>query len=69
MEFGWQDSAALAIVFAATGYLIRLAWNAVARKQTSGCGPSCAGCTAQSTTSGTFPEQVVTIGPPGKISR
>ena len=69
MEFGWQDIAALAIVFLAAGYLVRPAWNAVARKQTSGCGPACGGCSTQSTSNGAIPEHVVTIGPPGKISR
>ena len=34
MDLGWQDFVALGIVFAAIAYLVRLAWNAFARKPT-----------------------------------
>lgn len=44
MDFGWQDLAALGIVLAAAGYLARLAWNALTRKQSAGCGSACGGC-------------------------
>ena len=71
MEFGWQDLAALGIVLAATGYLARLAWNAVTRKRGSGCGSGCGSCSAQtSSQSGTTdpkPEQIVSIGMIGHI--
>lgn len=69
MGFGWQDLAALGIVLAAAGYLARLAWNAVTRKQVSGCGPGCGSCSVRSATNSAIPEEVVSIGLPGRVSR
>ena len=69
MEFGWQDLAALGIVLAAAGYLARLAWNAVTRKQGSGCGSSCGSCSARSAANSAIPEEVVSIGLPGRVHR
>ncbi len=42
MSFDWQEAIALAAVIAASGYLARRAWLALARKR-SGCG-GCGGC-------------------------
>jgi len=67
MEFGWQDLAALGIVLAAAGYLARLAWNAVTRKPGSGCGAGCGSCSARSAASSVLPEEVVSIGRPGRL--
>ncbi len=47
MDFGWQDLAALGIVLASASYLARLAWNALTRKQSAGCGSGCGGCSTQ----------------------
>jgi hypothetical protein len=47
MEFGWQDITALGVLLAAVGYLARLAWSAVTRTQSAGCGSSCGGCPSQ----------------------
>jgi len=47
MDFGWQDLAALGIILAAVGYLARLAWNALTRKEKAGCGSGCGSCPAQ----------------------
>ena len=69
MEFGWQDLAALGIVLAAAGYLARLAWNAVTRKQGSGCGSGCGSCSARSAANSAIPEAVVSIGLPERASR
>ena len=69
MELGWQDLAALGIVLAAAGYLARLAWNAVVRKQGSGCGSGCGSCSARSVANSAVPEEVVSIGLPGRVSR
>ncbi len=69
MEFGWQDLAALGIVLAAAGYLARLAWNAVTRKQGSGCGSGCASCSTRSAANSAIPDAVVSIGLPGRVSR
>ncbi len=66
MDFGWQDLAALGIVLAAAGYLARLAWNAVTRKQGSGCGSGCGSCSGQTAANSTIPEAVVSIGRPGR---
>jgi hypothetical protein len=66
MNLGWQDLAALGIVFAAAGYLSRLAWGAFTRKSKSGCASGCGSCSVQSRSaldvSGVEPEQVVSIG-------
>ena len=66
MEFGWQDLTVLGIVLAAAGYLARLAWNAVTRKQASGCGSGCGSCSAQTSSQSGMrdpkPEQIVSIG-------
>jgi len=71
MEFGWQDLAALGIVLAAAGYLVRLAWNAVTRKQASGCGSGCGSCSTQTSSQSGMrdpqPEQIVSIGMIGPI--
>ncbi len=69
MEFGWQDLAALGIVLAAAGYLARLAWNAVTRKQGSGCGSGCGGCSARSAANSAIPEEVVSIVLPERVHR
>ena len=69
MEFGWQDLAALGIVLAAAGYLARLAWNAVTRKRGSGCGSGCGNCSARSAANSASPEEVVSIGLPGRVHR
>ncbi|MGB2612616.1 MAG: FeoB-associated Cys-rich membrane protein, partial [Isosphaeraceae bacterium] len=69
MEFGWQDLAALGIVLAAAGYLARLSWNAVTRKQGSGCGSGCGSCSARSAANSAIPEEVVSIGLPERTSR
>ncbi len=69
MEFGWQDLAALGIVLAAAGYMARLAWNAVTRKRGSGCGSGCGSCSARPATNSAIPEEVVSIGLPGRVSR
>jgi hypothetical protein len=42
MNIDWQDATALVAVIAASGYLARRAWFALARKR-SGCG-GCGGC-------------------------
>lgn len=42
MNFDWQDATALVAVIAASGYLARRAWFALARKR-SGCG-GCGSC-------------------------
>lgn len=55
MEFGWQDLVAIAIIVAAAGYLANLAWSAVRRGKSGGCGGGCAKCS-------TGTAQVVTIG-------
>ncbi|MGA2700468.1 MAG: FeoB-associated Cys-rich membrane protein [Isosphaeraceae bacterium] len=71
MGFGWQDLAALGIVLAAAGYLARLAWNAVTRKQASGCGSGCGSCSTQTSSQSGMrdpqPEQIVSIGMIGPI--
>ena len=71
MGFGWQDVAALGIVLGAAGYLVRLAWNAVTRKQGSGCGSGCASCSAQTSPRSGMgepqPDQVVSIGIMGTL--
>ncbi len=64
MELGWQDFAALGIVVAAAGYLTLLAWNAVARKQASGCGSSCGKCSGKSNAGHIPAGQVISIGMP-----
>ncbi len=69
MELGWQDLAALGIVLAAAGYLAHLAWSAVIRKQASGCGSGCGSCSARSPTNRTVPDEVISIGLPGQVSR
>ena len=69
MEFGWQDLAAISIVLAATGYLARLAWKAVTRKQASGCGSRCGSCSASAAAGSAIPGEVVSIGLLGKTSR
>jgi len=69
MGFGWQDLAALGIVLAAAGYLARLAWNAVTRKQASGCGSGCGSCSVRSAANSAIPEEVVSIGLTGRVSR
>jgi hypothetical protein len=61
-NLGWQDLIALAIVFAAAGYLLRLAWGAVGRKAEGGCGTSCGKCPAGANAAAPRPEQVVSIG-------
>lgn len=63
MNLGWQDLIALAIVFAAAGYLTRLAWGAVGRKADSGCGIACGKCSAGAGAATVRPDQVVSIGP------
>ena len=72
MNLGWQDLAALGIVFAAAGYLSRLAWGAFTRKSKSGCASGCGSCPAQSSSGlgmrGVEPEQVVSIGVLGSAS-
>jgi len=68
MDFGWQDSAALGIVLAAAGYLAWLAWNAVTRKQESGCGSGCGSCSTPSAANSAIPEEVVSIGLPRRVS-
>jgi hypothetical protein len=66
MNLGWQDVAALGIVFAAATYLSRLAWGAFTRKAKSGCAAGCGSCPAQSSSTlgmrGAEPAQVVSIG-------
>jgi attachment p12 family protein len=69
MGFGWQDLAALGIVLAAAGYLARNAWNAVTRKRGSGCGSGCGSCSARSAANSASPEEVVSIGLPGRVHR
>ncbi|MGZ3317413.1 MAG: hypothetical protein ACXU95_08920 [Isosphaeraceae bacterium] len=73
MEFGWQDLAALGIVLAAAGDMARLAWNAVTRKQGSGCGSGCGSCSAQTSSQSGMrdpkPEQIVSIGMIGPIRK
>jgi hypothetical protein len=59
---GWQDLIALAIVFAAAGYLFRLAWRAVGRKAEAGCGTACGKCSGGANAAMPRPEQVVSIG-------
>jgi hypothetical protein len=66
MNLGWQDLAALGIVFAAAAYLSMLAWGALTRKSTSGCGSGCGSCSTQSRSAlgvrSSEPAQVVSIG-------
>ena len=69
MDIGWQDLAALGIVLAAVGYLARLAWNAVTRKQGSGCGSGCGSCSARSAANSAIPEEVVSIVLPERVHR
>ena len=52
MNLGWQDFAALGIVFAAVLYLSRLALGAFAGKKGSGCASGCGSCSAQSSSAG-----------------
>jgi hypothetical protein len=74
MNLGWQDFAALGIVFAAATYLSRLAWGAFTRKSKSGCASGCGSCSARdgssTRASGVEPVQVVSIGAvkPGSAS-
>jgi len=71
MGFGWQDLAAIGIVLGAAGYLVRLAWNAMTRKQGSGCGSGCGSCSAQTSPlsgmGGPQPDQVISIGIMGTL--
>jgi len=69
MDLGWQDFLALGIVLAAIVYLARLAWNAVTRKRGSGCGSGCGSCSARSAANSAIPEEVVSIGLPGRVHR
>lgn len=66
MNLGWQDLAALGIVFAAILYLSRLAFGAFSGKKGSGCASGCGSCSVQNRSgaavSGIEPEQVVSIG-------
>jgi hypothetical protein len=62
MNLGWQDLIALAIVFAAAGYLLRLAWGAVGRKAEAGCGTACGKCATGADGARPRPDQVVSIG-------
>jgi len=72
MNLGWQDFAALGIVFAAVVYLSRLALRALAGKQGGACASGCGSCSAQGRTTlgtrGVEPEQVVSIGTLGATS-
>jgi hypothetical protein len=72
MNLGWQDFAALGIVFAASAYLSRLAWGAFTRKAKSGCASGCGSCSVQSRSvlamRGVEPEEVVSIGVLGSPS-
>jgi hypothetical protein len=72
MNLGWQDYAALGIVFAAIAYLSRLAWGAFTRKAASGCATGCGNCSAQSSTAPGVrqgePAEVVFIGGLGSTS-
>jgi hypothetical protein len=66
VELGWQDLVAIGIVCLAVLYLARLAWGALARKQSAGCGAACGHCSAGSEKGLAAPPQVVSIGvPPG----
>ena len=63
MESAWQNLLVLAIVLAAGGYLCRMGWQSMARRQSSGrqssaCG-GCSNCPSESTSKG---PQVVGIG-------
>lgn len=71
MDFGWQDIAALGIVFAAAGYLGRLAWGAVAGTGGGHCGTSCGGCPSASSRAegASAPQEVVSIGMPPRAVR
>ena len=72
MNLGWQDIAALGIVFAAVLYLSRLALSAFAGKKGSGCASGCGSCPAQSSSPsgmrGVEPEHVISIGAIGSAS-
>jgi len=72
MNLGWQDLAALGIVFAAVLYLSRLALSAFAGKKGSGCASGCGSCPSHTSSAlgmrGSEPEQVVSIGALGSIS-
>jgi hypothetical protein len=61
MNMNWQDLVALAVVFAAAGYLGRLVWGAITRRSSQGCGSACARCSA-ATASTLAREQLVSIG-------
>ena len=73
MNLGWQDFAALGIVFAAAAYLSRLAWGAFTRKSKSGCASGCGSCSVGDGSSPAArvgePEQVISIGALGSRSR
>ena len=69
MALGWQDLAVLGIVIAATGYLANLAWNAVARKQASGCGTGCGKCSGKSNAGQVPAGQIISIGLPERPVR
>jgi hypothetical protein len=47
MNFDWQNLTVFVVVLAAGGYLARVAWNSVARRQAAGCG-SCGSCPTSS---------------------
>jgi hypothetical protein len=72
MNLGWQDLAAMGIVFAAAAYLTRLAWGALTRKAAGGCASGCGSCSVQSRSAlgmrGVEPDQVVSIGTLGSPS-
>jgi len=69
MESAWQNLLVLAIVLAAGGYLCRMGWQSMARRQSNGrqssaCG-GCSNCPSESTSKDTTNNepQVMGIGP------
>jgi hypothetical protein len=47
MNFDWQNLTVLVVVLSAGGYLARVAWQSVVRRQAAGCG-SCGHCPTSS---------------------
>lgn len=62
MSFNWQDLVALAVVFAAAGYLVKLALGAVIGKSGFRSCSSCSGCASAGGNGQEPPPSLVTIG-------
>ena len=54
MILDWQVAVAVTVVLAAIGYLVRSAWQVLARQKTPGCG-TCSRCPASAETQASLP--------------